>query len=45
MAWLTGVVLALFVAYVGGWYAGAIQGDFAVLLLAATVVTGLYWLA
>ncbi|MFT4191394.1 MAG: signal peptidase I [Comamonas sp.] len=45
MAWLTGAVLALFVAYAGGWYAGAIQGNFAVLLLAATVVTGVYWVA
>jgi signal peptidase I len=45
MAWLTGVVLALFVAYAGGWYTGAIQGNFAVLLLAATAVSGVYWLA
>ncbi|KAF1019497.1 MAG: Signal peptidase I [Paracidovorax wautersii] len=45
MAWLTGAVLALFVAYAGGWYSGAIQGNFAVLLLAATLVTGVYWVA
>ena len=45
MAWLTGAILALFAAYAAGWYTGAIQGNFAVLLLAATVVTGVYWVA
>lgn len=42
---LTTVVLAAFVAYVGAWYFGAIDGNFALLLFLATVVTGLYWLA
>lgn len=42
---LTGVVLALFVGYAGSWYFGLIDGNFALLLFMATVVTGLYWLA
>ena len=41
----TSLVLAAFVAYVGAWYLGAIEGNFALLLLLATVVTGCYWLA
>ena len=42
---LTSLILAAFVAYMGAWYAGAIEGNFALLLLLATVVTGAYWLA
>ena len=42
---ITAVVLAAFVAYVGAWYFGAIEGNFALLLMLATLVTGLYWLA
>ncbi|MBK9575204.1 MAG: signal peptidase I [Rhodoferax sp.] len=42
---LTSLVLAAFVAYAGGWYLGMIEGNFALLLFLATVVTGLYWLA
>ena len=42
---LTAFILAAFAAYAGGWYLGAIEGNFALLLLAATVVTGIYWLA
>ena len=45
MQFLTSLVLAAFVAYAGGWYLGFIEGNFALLLLLATVVTGLYWLA
>ena len=45
MQWITAVVLAAFVGYVGAWYTGAIEGNFALLLFLATVVTGLYWLA
>ncbi|KAB2905221.1 MAG: signal peptidase I [Burkholderiaceae bacterium] len=41
----TSVVLAAFAAYVGAWYMGAIEGNFALLLFLATVVTGAYWLA
>jgi len=42
---VTGVILALFAAYSGAWYLGWVEGNFALLLLLATVVTGLYWLA
>jgi len=42
---LTSVVLAAFVAYVGAWYFGMVEGNFALLLFLATVVTGAYWLA
>ncbi len=42
---LTVLVLAGFVAYIAAWYFGAVEGNFALLLFLATVVTGLYWLA
>ncbi|MCF8209659.1 MAG: signal peptidase I [Rhodoferax sp.] len=42
---ITSVVLAVFVAYAGSWYLGVIDGNFALLLFVATVVTGIYWLA
>ncbi|MDF1484362.1 signal peptidase I [Ramlibacter sp. H39-3-26] len=42
---LTSLVLAAFAGYIGAWYLGAIEGNFALLLLLATVVTGAYWLA
>ena len=42
---LTSLILAAFAAYAGGWYLGRIEGNFALLLFMATVVTGLYWLA
>ena len=45
MQFLTSLVLAAFVGYAGAWYTGFIEGNFALLLLMATVVTGLYWLA
>jgi signal peptidase I len=45
MALITSLVLAAFASYVGAWYFGAIEGNFALLLFVATVVTGLYWLA
>ena len=45
MATLTAFVLAAFVSYAGSWYLGLIEGNFALLLFLATVVTGLYWLA
>jgi len=41
----TALVLAAFVAYIGAWYLGAIEGNFALLLFLATVVTGCYWVA
>ncbi|CAN7499565.1 signal peptidase I [Acidovorax sp. LjRoot129] len=42
---LTAMVLAAFGGYIGAWYFGAIEGNFALLLFLATVVTGAYWLA
>ena len=42
---LTSAVLAAFVAYAGSWYFGYVEGNFALLLFVASVVTGLYWLA
>ena len=42
---LTAAVLAAFVAYAGSWYLGYVEGNFALLLFVASVVTGLYWLA
>jgi signal peptidase I len=45
MATLTAFVLAAFVGYAVSWYSGAIEGNFPLLLLIATAVTGLYWLA
>ncbi|MGJ7490429.1 signal peptidase I [Variovorax sp. ZT4R33] len=45
MAFLTSLILAAFAGYVGAWYFGAVEGNFALLLFLATVVTGLYWVA
>ena len=45
MSTLTAFVLAAFVGYAASWYVGVIEGNFALLMLMATVVTGLYWLA
>lgn len=42
---VTAVVLAAFVAYVGAWYFGMVEGNFALLLFLASVITGAYWLA
>ena len=42
---LTAAVLAAFVGYAGSWYFGYVEGNFALLLFVASVVTGLYWLA
>ena len=42
---LTAIVLAAFVGYGAAWYTGSIEGNFALLLFLATVVTGVYWLA
>ncbi|MEO7393063.1 MAG: signal peptidase I [Ramlibacter sp.] len=42
---LTAAVLAAFAGYAGAWYLGIVEGNFALLLFLATVVTGLYWLA
>jgi len=45
MAFLTSLILAAFAGYIGAWYFGAVEGNFALLLFLATAVTGLYWLA
>ena len=42
---LTALVLAGFAGYAGAWYFGRIDGNFALLLFTATLVTGLYWVA
>ena len=42
---LTAAVLAAFAGYAGAWYLGLLEGNFALLLLLATLVTGLYWVA
>ncbi len=40
----TSLILASFVGYVGAWYFGMVEGNFALLLFLASVVTGIYWL-
>ncbi len=45
MQTLTSLVLAAFAGYIGAWYFGALEGNFALLLFLATSVTGIYWLA
>ena len=42
---LTAAILAAFAGYIGAWYFGHIEGNFALLLFLASLVTGLYWLA
>ena len=42
---LTSVILGAFAAYVGAWYFGRVDGNFALLLFLASLVTGIYWLA
>lgn len=42
---LTAIILAGFVGYAGSWYMGFHDGNFALLLFMAVVVTGCYWLA
>jgi signal peptidase I len=41
---LTGFILAAFAGYIGAWYFGVVDGNFALLLFLATLVTGVYWL-
>ncbi len=45
MSALTSAILGAFVLYASSWYFGAVEGNFALLLFLATVVTGMYWLA
>ena len=42
---LTSAILGAFVLYAGSWYFGRVDGNFALLLFLASVVTGAYWLA
>jgi signal peptidase I len=42
---LTAAILAAFGGYAVAWYMGLVEGNFALLLLLATVVTGVYWVA
>ena len=41
----TALLLAAFAGYIGAWYFGMVEGNFALLLFLATFVTGCYWLA
>ena len=41
----TALLLAAFAGYIGAWYFGVVEGNFALLLFLATFVTGCYWLA
>ena len=45
MSAITAVVLAAFAAYVAAFFFGAVEGNFALLLMLATAITGVYWLA
>jgi signal peptidase I len=45
MSALTGILYAILVAYLGGWYTGYWSGNFSLLLFILTVVTLVYWLA
>jgi signal peptidase I len=45
MPTITAILLAGFVGYAAAWYSGVIEGSFALLLLMASTVTGVYWLA
>ncbi|QHE85113.1 signal peptidase I [Hydrogenophaga sp. BPS33] len=45
MGTITAVILAALAAYAGAWYTGLLEGNFAVLLMLATLVTGVYWVA
>ena len=42
---LTAAVLAAFAGYAFAWYLGFLEGNFALLLFLATLVTGVYWVA
>jgi signal peptidase I len=42
---ITSAILAAFALYIGAWYTGMVEGNFALLLFLASLVTGIYWLA
>lgn len=41
---ITACILGAFATYIGSWYLGYIEGNFALLLFIASSVTGVYWL-
>jgi signal peptidase I len=43
MGTITAMVLAAIAGYAGAWYMGVVESSFAVLLMLATGVTGIYW--
>ncbi|QJC55513.1 Signal peptidase I [Polaromonas vacuolata] len=45
MSSITALILAAFVGYGAAWYVGQVEGNFALLLFLATLITGLYWFA
>ena len=45
MSSLTGVLYAILVAYLGGWYTGYWSGNFSLLLFILTMATLVFWLA
>jgi signal peptidase I len=45
MGSITAVILAAFLGYAVAWYTGAVQGNFALLLMLGVIVTGVYWVA
>ncbi|MEX1165494.1 MAG: signal peptidase I [Hydrogenophaga sp.] len=45
MSTLTALVLGAFATYVGAFVTGRIEGNFALMLMVATAITGLYWVA
>lgn len=45
MSTITAIILAVFVGYGAAWYFGVVEGNFALLLFLAVVVTGIYWVA
>jgi signal peptidase I len=42
---LTAFILAAFCSYAGSWYLGLIEGNFALLMLMAVIISGAYWFA
>ena len=45
MSTLTALVLGAFATYVAAFVTGRIEGNFALMLMVATAITGLYWIA
>jgi signal peptidase I len=45
MSALTALVLGAFATYVAAFVTGRVEGNFALMLMVATVITGLYWVA